>query len=107
MFAFTDSLALGALHALAESGLRVPEDVSVVGYDDVPEAAHYSPPLTTVGFDKNAFADAVLDQLSTRVADPSGPITSRTIAFQLMERDSVAGSSSSRRKCLGNAVVTM
>ena len=93
LFAFTDSLALGALHALAESGLRVPQDVSVVGYDDVPEAAHYAPPLTTVGFDKNAFADAVLDQLSTRVADPSGPITSRTIAFQLMERDSVAGSS--------------
>jgi DNA-binding LacI/PurR family transcriptional regulator len=90
LFAFTDSLALGALHALSESGLRVPEDVSVVGYDDVPEAAHYAPPLTTVGFDKQAFADAVLDQLSTRIADPSAPITSRTIAFQLMVRDSVA-----------------
>jgi DNA-binding LacI/PurR family transcriptional regulator len=90
LFAFTDSLALGALHALSESGLRVPEDVSVVGYNDVPEAAHYAPPLTTVGFDKQAFADAVLDRLSTRIADPSAPITSRTIAFRLMERDSVA-----------------
>jgi DNA-binding LacI/PurR family transcriptional regulator len=90
LFAFTDSLALGALHALSESGLRVPQDVSVVGYDDVPEAAHYAPPLTTVGFDKQAFAEAVLDQLSTRIADPSAPITSRTIPFQLMERESVA-----------------
>jgi DNA-binding LacI/PurR family transcriptional regulator len=90
LFAFTDSLALGAMHALSESGLRVPEDVSVVGYDDVPEAAHYSPPLTTVGFDKQAFADAVLDQLSTRIADPSAPITSRTIPFHVIERDSVA-----------------
>ena len=107
LFAFTDSLALGALHALSESGLRVPEDVSVVGYDDVPEAAHFAPPLTTVGFDKQAFADAVLDQLSTRIADPSAPITSRTIAFQLMERDSVARRGRRGGRALANAVVTM
>ena len=42
LFCFTDSLALGALHAFADAGLRVPDDVSVVGYDDVPEAAHYA-----------------------------------------------------------------
>jgi LacI family repressor for deo operon, udp, cdd, tsx, nupC, and nupG len=90
LFAFTDSLALGALHALAEAGIAVPEDVSVVGYDDVPEAAHYTPPLTTVGFDQQVFADVVLDQLTARIADPSVAAISRTVAFRLVERESVA-----------------
>ena len=43
-----DHIALGMIHAYAEAGLRVPEDFSVVGFDDVPEAAHFLPPLTTV-----------------------------------------------------------
>ncbi len=43
-----DQMALGLLHALVESGRRVPDDVSVVGFDDIPEAAHSLPPLTTV-----------------------------------------------------------
>lgn len=43
-----DTVALGALTALREAGLRVPDDVAVVGFDDIPMAAHASPPLTTV-----------------------------------------------------------
>jgi DNA-binding LacI/PurR family transcriptional regulator len=46
--AITDVLALGVLRAAAERGLRVPEDLSVSGFDDVPEAAFAAPPLTTV-----------------------------------------------------------
>ena len=41
-------MALGALRAFSEAGLRVPEDISVVGFDDQPEAAYFVPPLTTV-----------------------------------------------------------
>ncbi|GAB3806089.1 hypothetical protein GCM10027605_33430 [Micromonospora zhanjiangensis] len=41
-------MALGVLRALHEAGRRVPEDVSVVGFDDTPDAGHYLPPLTTV-----------------------------------------------------------
>ena len=48
VFAANDQLALGLLHAFAEGGVAVPRDVSVVGFDDVAEAAHFSPPLTTV-----------------------------------------------------------
>jgi DNA-binding LacI/PurR family transcriptional regulator len=48
VFAADDSLALGVLRALAEWGVEVPGRVSVVGFDDVPDAAHFSPPLTTV-----------------------------------------------------------
>lgn len=43
-----DQMALGLLHACADRGVRVPEDLSIVGFDDVPEAAHYLPPLTTI-----------------------------------------------------------
>jgi len=48
VFAGNDQMALGLVHACREAGLAVPGDVSVVGFDDVPESAHYVPPLTTV-----------------------------------------------------------
>jgi DNA-binding LacI/PurR family transcriptional regulator len=48
IFVANDQMAMGLLRALRESGRRVPEDVSVVGFDDIPEAAYFSPPLTTV-----------------------------------------------------------
>ncbi|MDP9695830.1 UNVERIFIED_ORG: DNA-binding LacI/PurR family transcriptional regulator [Arthrobacter globiformis] len=48
LFAANDQMALGALRAFSVAGLRVPEDISVVGFDDQPEAAYFVPPLTTV-----------------------------------------------------------
>jgi DNA-binding LacI/PurR family transcriptional regulator len=48
VFLANDQMALGLLNALTEEGVSVPGDISVVGFDDVPEAAYYSPPLTTV-----------------------------------------------------------
>jgi DNA-binding LacI/PurR family transcriptional regulator len=48
VFAANDAMALGVLKALHERGRRIPDDVSVVGFDDVPEAAYFWPPLTTV-----------------------------------------------------------
>jgi DNA-binding LacI/PurR family transcriptional regulator len=48
VFAANDLMALGLIHAFRDAGLDVPGDVSVIGFDDVPEAAHYWPPLTTV-----------------------------------------------------------
>jgi DNA-binding LacI/PurR family transcriptional regulator len=48
VFAANDQMALGLLRALHERGRRVPEDVSVVGFDDIPEAGYLTPPLTTV-----------------------------------------------------------
>ena len=48
LFCANDPMAVGAIHALEERGLRVPDDVSIVGFDDVPEAAYSHPGLTTV-----------------------------------------------------------
>jgi LacI family transcriptional regulator len=48
VFVASDTMAVGALRALRESGKRIPEDVAVVGFDDIPSAAHMDPPLTTV-----------------------------------------------------------
>jgi DNA-binding LacI/PurR family transcriptional regulator len=48
VFAANDQMAIGLLRALHEAGRRVPEDISVVGYDDLPETEYLIPPLTTV-----------------------------------------------------------
>lgn len=48
LFASNDTVALGAMAALRQRGLRIPEDVAVVGYDDIPMAAYAAPPLTTI-----------------------------------------------------------
>ena len=54
LFVANDQMAMGALRALAEAGRRVPDDVSVVGFDDIPEAAFSQPPLTTIRQDFGA-----------------------------------------------------
>ena len=48
LFAHSDLIAVGAIRRLREAGLRIPEDVSVVGFDDLPIAGYVDPPLTTV-----------------------------------------------------------
>lgn len=48
VIAFNDIMALGAMHAIRSHRLKVPEDISVVGFDDIAMAAHANPPLTTV-----------------------------------------------------------
>lgn len=58
VFAHNDLSAAGALQALAEARLRVPQDVAVVGFDDVPEAAHTNPPLSTVRQPMRAMGEA-------------------------------------------------
>ncbi|MGV9193753.1 LacI family DNA-binding transcriptional regulator [Microbacterium sp. MC2] len=63
VFAANDQMALGALRALAETGRDVPGDVSVVGFDDVADAADYRPPLTTVRQDFDALGAAAVASL--------------------------------------------
>jgi DNA-binding LacI/PurR family transcriptional regulator len=92
IFAANDHMALGVLRALHEAGRRVPDEVSVVGFDDVPEASCYLPPLTTV---HQNVAEAgrrcvalLLDQISS--GGPSGPGEVSAIQPRLIERASTA-----------------
>ncbi|HEX2864936.1 MAG TPA: substrate-binding domain-containing protein, partial [Deinococcales bacterium] len=54
LMAANDFVAIGAVHALRDAGLKVPDDVSVTGFDDVALARHFDPPLTTVAQDLEA-----------------------------------------------------
>ena len=66
--AASDVIAMSALRALAEQGLRVPHDVAVVGYDDVNKAMHTTPPLTTIRQDVERGAVTLVDLLLRRIA---------------------------------------
>ncbi|MXU64362.1 LacI family DNA-binding transcriptional regulator [Oceanomicrobium pacificus] len=68
---FNDSVAVGAFAAVAERGLKVGVDVSIVGFDNVPEAAAWSPPLTTVELFPRAVGGRSARALLDRIADPS------------------------------------
>ncbi|MFP1603595.1 LacI family DNA-binding transcriptional regulator [Microbacterium sp. 2216-1] len=64
LFAANDQMALGALRALADAGVRVPDDVAVIGFDDVADAAQYRPPLTTVRQDFDRLGEAAVQCLA-------------------------------------------
>jgi DNA-binding LacI/PurR family transcriptional regulator len=90
VFAANDHLALGILRALSEHGRRVPQDVSVVGFDDVPEAAYFIPPLTTIRPDFAAVATASLDLLLAQIRSGQRLGERRMLTPALISRDSVA-----------------
>jgi DNA-binding LacI/PurR family transcriptional regulator len=90
IFAANDHLALGLLRALSERGRRVPRDVSVVGFDDVPEAAYFIPPLTTVRPDFDEVARRSLALLLKQIESGQRGQERRTIAPELVLRRSVA-----------------
>lgn len=83
-----DQMALGVLHALREHGISVPGDVSVVGFDDVPEAAFFSPPLTTVRQDFTALGQQSAEYLISLMEDPDTDVRQKSIAPQLIVRES-------------------
>ncbi len=83
-----DQMALGAMRALREHGLRVPEDVSVVGFDDVPEAAYFEPPLTTVRQDFRVLGKRSIDYLIRLIDKPDLPPHQSVLQPVLVERSS-------------------
>lgn len=88
VFAYTDSMAVGVLSALSSRGIRVPDDLSVAGFDDVASGRFSSPPLTTVSFDKRAFAEVTLSLLAERIADRSLPPRAVVIEHLVVPRAS-------------------
>jgi len=90
VFAQNDQMAIGAIRALREAGRRVPQDVSVVGYDDIPAAEYVDPPLTTIRQpmrDVGAMAARLLIQAIESPGTPLGEVLLKT---ELVCRDSCA-----------------
>jgi len=79
----------GALRALRESGRRVPADVSVVGFDDIPLARHFDPPLTTIHLPARALGAAAGRALLERLTGRLG-VERRMLPTELVVRDSTA-----------------
>jgi DNA-binding LacI/PurR family transcriptional regulator len=90
VFAANDQMALGLVSALNARGLRVPEDVSVVGFDDVPEAAYFLPPLTTVSQDFAALGALTMQRVLIALEDPDDIGESTPIPTRLIVRNSTA-----------------
>jgi DNA-binding LacI/PurR family transcriptional regulator len=92
VFCFNDLLAIGALHAAAERGLRVPEDIAIVGFDDTEESAFSNPSLTAIAPDKAAIAQAAVDLIRRRTGahERCEPLDIR-VPFALQVRESTIG----------------
>ncbi len=90
LFCHTDNLAYGCFQALASLGLRVPEDVSIVGFDDLPFSQVMQPSMTTVGVPTAAMGRAAAQLLADRIANPQKPFEKRFLDCDLAIRKSVA-----------------
>lgn len=89
VFVANDQMALGVMHGLRERGIRVPDDVSVVGFDDMPEASHYLPPLTTVRQDFVGLGEQLVDAL-VAIIDGQDGVVPKLVSPTLVVRDSTA-----------------
>ena len=90
VFCGNDTMALGVIRALVERGLRVPGDVSVIGFDDVPEAGFYLPPLTTVRQDFGVLGRQALSTLIDRMSGAIRAGRRVRVAPELIVRASAA-----------------
>ena len=88
IFVANDQMALGALRALHEAGYEIPRQVSVVGFDDIPEAQYFTPPLTTVRQDFSEMGRSSLRLLLELMQNPGQPPQRLTIAPELVVRRS-------------------
>lgn len=89
IFCANDLAAIGAIRALQEAGKRVPEDISVIGFDDIPTAALFTPALTTMRIDCKEMGMLATRRLMDRFLQPAATSIRVELACTLMERQSV------------------
>ncbi|MEV0318218.1 LacI family DNA-binding transcriptional regulator [Streptomyces sp. NPDC050658] len=90
VFAANDQMALGLLRALNERGRKVPEDVSVIGFDDIPESGSFLPPLTTVHQDFAEVGRRCVEGVLRQVRQGSGERGTTLVPTRLVVRESTA-----------------
>lgn len=88
VFCFNDLLALGAMKAFADLGVRIPEEIAVVGWDDIEEAAFSSPGLTSIAPDKEEIARTAVDGILARLAGDRDGVGEVTASHALVTRGS-------------------
>ena len=90
--AFSDAIALGAMRVLQESGRRIPEDVAVIGYDDVDETRYSLPTLSTVDPGRDEIAEVAVRYLKERIDNPGADLPPRDhlTGFTVIQRESTA-----------------
>lgn len=86
-----DLLAIGLMHALRQHGIRIPEDVAVIGWDDSPEGAFAAPTLSTVAPDLQRIAALAVETLLGRMEKPDQDVVGLTAPHRLIIRGSTAG----------------
>jgi DNA-binding LacI/PurR family transcriptional regulator len=86
--AVSDTVAQGVLRGLADRGVRVPDDVRLVGFDDIREAAYLVPSLSTVAPDHRWMAAKAIELITDRIQDPARPTVAYTAPFELKIRES-------------------
>jgi len=91
VFCFTDELALGALRTCGDRGVRVPDDIAIVGFDDIEDGRYATPSLSTVSPDKAEIARAAMAALAGRLSGTGGPPREVTVEHRLLVRESSAG----------------
>jgi LacI family transcriptional regulator len=89
VFIGNDAMAVGAYQALYQAGLRIPDDIAVVGYDDIELAKYMTPPLTTIHQPKDELGELAIDVLIHRIAQPALQQQRLQLTPVLMERGSV------------------
>jgi LacI family transcriptional regulator len=90
VFAHNDRLAKGAISALNEAGLKVPQDISIIGYDDIPEAEFSDPPLTTIRQPMQEVGTAAAELLIKLIEDPNAAPQQMLFKTELVSRSSCA-----------------
>ena len=88
VFCYNDLLAIGAMQTVLQRGLRIPDDIAIVGFDDIEEARYAFPALTTIAPDKGALARRAVAQLFTRLKDQGAPPASHQVGYSLKVRGS-------------------
>ena len=89
VFAGNDAMAVGVYQALYQRGLRVPDDVAVMGYDDIQLAQYMMPPLTTIHQPKDSLGELAVDALLHRLQDPDSEPQVLVLTPELVVRQSV------------------
>lgn len=90
VFTSNDAMAVGVYHALFQAALSVPQDIAVIGYDDIELARYMTPPLTTIHQPKDELGELAIDTLLHRLAEPGGSQQLLVLTPELIERGSVA-----------------